>query len=175
MRDRFNTFYTNPNSKIFTQFNEELLDSLLKDVKGPALDLGCGRGELTVQLVKRGYEVISTDISSVALDITRENLGALKANLIETDSVPDGKYGIIFAKLLIYAIQNRQKFYKDVHNHLVKDGVFIIMTPVYKKNQDIYVDKVELERDLMAEFGNFEIVEELPGNCLIYKVQARTL
>jgi len=172
MKDRFNAFYTNPGSKIFTQFNEGVLDKLLKDVRGPALDLGCGRGELTIQLIKRGYEVTATDVSSVALDIARKNLGDLKAKLIETESVPDGEYGVIFAKLLIYTIQDRQKFYKDVHNHLDKDGAFIIMTPVYKKNQDIYVDKAELERDLMAEFGNFEIVEELPGSLLIYKVKA---
>ena len=38
------------------------------NLKGKCLDLGCGIGQYSKQLIKYGYDVISDDISDIALN-----------------------------------------------------------------------------------------------------------
>lgn len=44
---------------------------LLKQCAGPTLDIGCGPGRLTVELVTRGIVALGVDISAVAVRLTQ--------------------------------------------------------------------------------------------------------
>lgn len=46
-------------------------DLLLRHCTGPTLDVGCGPGRLTVELMHRGVIALGIDVSAVAVDLTR--------------------------------------------------------------------------------------------------------
>ena len=51
--------------------------AVLGAVKGPkVLDLGCGSGDLAIELARRGFEVTGIDISAVAIDQARAKAAA---------------------------------------------------------------------------------------------------
>lgn len=45
-------------------------DALLERVSGPALDVGCGPGRLTLALAQRGVATLGVDVSSRAVDLS---------------------------------------------------------------------------------------------------------
>jgi SAM-dependent methyltransferase len=48
----------------------------VRDRRGLVLELGCGTGLLTKELVAAGYRVIATDAAPAMLDIARDHVGA---------------------------------------------------------------------------------------------------
>lgn len=58
------------------------------EVRGPrVLDIGCGQGDLALELARRGFEVTGVDISGVAIDRARAKAAA--AGLMVTFDVQD--------------------------------------------------------------------------------------
>ena len=57
------------------QMREILLSSLPKDLGGMRiLDAGCGTGQLTCELARRGANVLATDISKTLIEIAKDRL-----------------------------------------------------------------------------------------------------
>ena len=54
----------------------------LNKCKSPVLDLGCGLGNDTLYLVKKGFSVIACDYSNVALEQVNQNKMLKLCNLI---------------------------------------------------------------------------------------------
>jgi predicted O-methyltransferase YrrM len=103
-----------------------------------ALDLGCGRGELSLELARRGFEVTAIDYSEDAVKIAREamNRSPTLASLIslQCDDVNvaelRGLYGIAVAADLIEHMKpvELDRLYQRTAEHLAKDGLFIVHT-----------------------------------------------
>lgn len=51
------------------------------DTRGKCLDLGCGIGQYSKQLIKYGYNVVSADISDIALNKVKD----FNKNVIKLD------------------------------------------------------------------------------------------
>lgn len=74
-------------------------------VPGRALDLGCGEGGDAIWLASRGWSVVATDVSRVALDRAREDAGEL-SNHIDFQqhdlerSFPEGQFDLVSAQFL---------------------------------------------------------------------------
>jgi len=57
------------------RMREVLLSTLPKDLRGArVLDAGCGAGQMTIELAKRGATVVACDISPSLVDIARDRL-----------------------------------------------------------------------------------------------------
>lgn len=103
-----------------------------------ALDLGCGRGELSLELARQGFEVTAIDYSEDAMAIAREAISrnpelsssiSLECNDVNAAEMR-GKYSIAVAADLIEHMKPAEldRLYQRTAKHLAQDGLFIIHT-----------------------------------------------
>jgi SAM-dependent methyltransferase len=103
-----------------------------------ALDLGCGRGELSLELARRGFEVTAIDYSQDAITIAREAVrrspklsSHISFSCDDVNAVDlSGKYGIAIAADLIEHMKPSEldRLYQRTAEHLAIDGLFIVHT-----------------------------------------------
>ncbi|SQI35872.1 SAM dependent methyltransferase [Rhodococcus coprophilus] len=103
---------------------------------GRALDLGCGEGRHSLWLATRGWEVVGTDFSEVALDKarriaaqapkrSRDRLRYLQSNVI-SDTF-DGDYDLILSIFLHFPPAQRRALVDKAINSLKPDGILIFL------------------------------------------------
>jgi 2-polyprenyl-3-methyl-5-hydroxy-6-metoxy-1,4-benzoquinol methylase len=104
---------------------------------GRALDLGCGRGELSVHLGRLGHEVSAVDYSESAILLAKaaaQNAGAASALRIsfqcaDVNTVDlSGFYDVVVASDLIERLAPAEldRLYSRIAAHLSPNGLFII-------------------------------------------------
>lgn len=103
---------------------------------GRALDLGCGEGRHSLWLATRGWEVVGTDFSEVALDKarriaaqapkrSRDRLRYLQSDVI-SDTF-DGDYDLILSIFLHFPPAQRRALVDKAINSLKPDGILIFL------------------------------------------------
>ena len=95
---------------------------------GLCLDLGCGIGQYTKKFMEYGYDVISSDISTIALNKVKEfNDKVVNLDMRETLPFEDNKFDIVFASLSIhyFSDSDTKNLMSEVKRILKKDGLFI--------------------------------------------------
>lgn len=105
---------------------------------GRALDLGCGRGELSVFLAGLGHQVLAVDYSSeaIALGARARSLAGSLASRIEfrsqdvNETPLSGQYDVAVASDLIehMAPEELDRLYTRVADHLHPKGLFVVHT-----------------------------------------------
>jgi 2-polyprenyl-3-methyl-5-hydroxy-6-metoxy-1,4-benzoquinol methylase len=106
---------------------------------GRALDLGCGRGELSVHLARLGHEVSAVDYSDSAIQLAHaaaqnaETAGALRISFQcgDVNAVDlSGYYDVVVASDLIEHLVPAEldRLYSRIAAHLSPQGLFIIHT-----------------------------------------------
>ncbi len=104
-----------------------VLERFVKDrASGNALELGCGKGDDAVWLVKQGWQVTAIDLSETALDYARANAArngvADKITFAAHDLMtgfPDGKFDLITAQFL----ESPVVFERDAILHMAANRV----------------------------------------------------
>ena len=95
---------------------------------GLCLDLGCGIGNDTKRFIDLGYDVISSDISNIALEKVKEfNSNVVKLDMREKLPFESNKFDIVFANLSIHYFSDKdtKSLIKEINRILKKDGLFI--------------------------------------------------
>ena len=115
--------------------NKELEDDLWIDEykdylpsKGLCLDLGCGIGQYTKWFMDNGYDVISSDISKIALEKVKDiNPNIINIDMREKFPFEDEKFDLVFANLSIHYFSDidTKNIINEVKRILKKDGLFI--------------------------------------------------
>jgi SAM-dependent methyltransferase len=105
---------------------------------GRALDLGCGRGEVSVFLAGLGHDVLAVDYSSEAIALstrTRSLVGSLASRIElrcqDVNETPlSGHYDVAVASDLIehMAPEELDRLYARVADHLHPKGLFVVHT-----------------------------------------------
>ena len=96
--------------------------------KGTCLDLGCGIGQFSKWFMEHGYEVVSSDISNIALEKVKEfNSNVVNADMREKLPFEDDKFDVVFANLSIhyFSDSDTKKIMNEIKRILKKDGLFI--------------------------------------------------
>ncbi len=95
---------------------------------GTCLDLGCGIGQYSKWFMNQGYEVISSDISNIALDKVREfNSNVVNVDMREKLPFDDNKFDVVFANLSIhYFSDSDTKNLMNEIKRILKDGGLFI-------------------------------------------------
>ena len=92
------------------------------------LDLGCGIGQFSKWFMENGYEVISSDISKIALEKVKEfNSNVVNVDMREKLPFEDNKFDLVFANLSIhyFSDSDTKSLMNEIKRILKKDGLFI--------------------------------------------------
>ncbi len=95
---------------------------------GLCLDLGCGIGLDTKRFIEYGLDVISADISNIALEKVKEfNDNIVNLDMREKLPFPDNKFDIVFANFSIHYFSDLEtkNLINEIKRVLKKDGLFI--------------------------------------------------
>ncbi len=95
---------------------------------GKCLDLGCGIGDNSKQLIKYGYDVISADISDIALNKVKDfNENVVKLDMRDKLPFQDNEFDLVFANLSIhyFSDEDTRKLMLEIKRILKEDGLFI--------------------------------------------------
>jgi SAM-dependent methyltransferase/8-oxo-dGTP pyrophosphatase MutT (NUDIX family) len=98
---------------------------------GPALDIGCGTGELaTARLVERGLRVVGIDVSPASIARARRALPGEQflAADVRTLSLPLRHFGLVTAFNSVIHVPRRRHdaLFRDVRRWLRPGGVFVL-------------------------------------------------
>lgn len=122
-----------PDFEIIEQNNiwQDFLNALPENGK-KMLNVACGTGDMSVWLDKRGYSVISTDLSPEMVKVTAAKLPNshnLVLGATELDQLDDEKFDGIFAVHLIQHLNKPliEKFLQQVYNLLSDNGKFLLV------------------------------------------------
>jgi len=96
---------------------------------GPILDLGAGTGRVTLDLARRGHEVVALDREPAFLAALRERAGELAVETVVGDAARfhlDRRFGLVIAPMQtiqLLGARGRKGFLKSVRAHLAPHGL----------------------------------------------------
>lgn len=128
------------------------------------LELGCGEGRDAYPLLRRGFSVLATDISSEAIDYARkkwpefaENFGVLDCVAGKTEETFDFIYAVAVLHMLVEDT-HRDAFYRFIRDHLNPGGLALICT--------MGDGKMERQTDIHTAFDLQERTHESSGKTV---------
>lgn len=116
--------------------------------KGKCLDLGCGIGQYSKELMNYGYEVTSADISDIALGKVKEfNTKVAKVDMKEELPFLDSSFDLVFANLSIHYFSDKdtKKIMLEIKRILKENGLFIGSVNGMQGYEKIKDTAIELE------------------------------
>ena len=124
------------NFKPLKKYLIELISIMIEKngAKEPFLDIGCGRGDISLFLAKKGWSGKAIDISEFAFKTTKEklkNYPKVKVNQIDFSLVQE-KFNTLIACDIIEHIPDDKSFIKKVKQLLNDSGHLIISLPIIK-------------------------------------------
>lgn len=111
------------------------LISRYSNLEHRALDLGCGSGEILLDIARSNREVTGLDGSAEMLDICARKLGQqgnvtlICADVAETRRLPAGSFQLVTASSLLEYLDDMDATLAEVHRLLSPEGIFILSLP----------------------------------------------
>lgn len=103
-----------------------------------ALELGCGGGQASLMLARRGFEVVGVDFSETAVELARRNarqrsLSATfqRGDVTDLSELGDQSFGFVVDNHCLHCLvdlSDRANALAEVRRLLVDDGLFFIET-----------------------------------------------
>lgn len=158
--------------------NENWLDKykeIINKVKGnSAVDLGCGIGQDTKWLIDNGFDVISCDISNIALEKLKEFIPeskTLQIDMREPLPFKDNSIYLVNADLSIhyFSMKDTIKIFNEINRILVPNGILIGRVNSDKNEGYIREETKVIEDNYYYDFekyfrlfnkGQFDILSE---------------
>jgi len=171
---RYDDWYRTKTGRYVDRTEKWLVFSMLRTKSGRALDLGCGTGNYTLELKRRGFDVIGLDASDGMLRIARsKGLNCIKGDAYALP-FPDESFDLVLSVTMFEFIHEPEKVVREIHRVLRPDGEVLIGTMngrstwfLFKRIKSLFVETAyryarfytprELE-NLLTETG-FENVE----------------
>lgn len=163
-KEKWNEFYISQNREAFLHFTEDQVDSVLKQFPNTqsVLDIGCGEGQLLVQLEARGISTVGIDVSEVGITEARKHVkGELIVGDFETFEFPaDTSFDLVFVKFVIAFIAEPDLFFQKVTQLLRTHGGLVLLTPVMPNpnplspSEEVFVEIAVLDRCLFRYFSS---------------------
>ncbi|NEP60334.1 MAG: class I SAM-dependent methyltransferase [Symploca sp. SIO2G7] len=147
-----------------------LLPHLPKEAQ--IFDLCCGTGQITQQLITRGYQVIGLDGSEEMLHYARENAPNAQfilgdARSFELPSTFDAAICTDSALNHIMSLEELKSVFRNVYTALKEDGLFLFDLGLEKRYSNIPVNEGKLENEYAWTIGETYNSEEKTGTFTI--------
>ena len=157
---------------------------ILGDVRGKSIiEMGCGGGQCSIALVKRGATCTGVDFSGRQLDYARtlakksleagqlKRIQFIQSDLEHMDAVPDNAYDIGFSAFCFDWIQDFKKLFAGIRCKLKADGflVFSIGHPFSKCLDDQWDGQLPPKLKY-AYFKREEWENDLQGRAIRYRL-----
>lgn len=155
----------------FLPILEKLLLPHLRE-REQILDLCCGTGQLTQQLLSRGYQVTGLDGSEKMLHYARENAPNAQfilgdARSFEFSSNFDAVICTDSALNHIMSLEELKSVFHNVYTALKEDGLFLFDLGLEKRYRNIPVNDGELENEYAWTVGETYNPDEKTGTFTI--------
>lgn len=118
------------------------------------LDLGCGTGNMTLEMAKRGYDMIGVDISEDMLSVASQRASENNILFLNQDMRNFELYGTVGAVLCcldginyLTGKDDLEKCFLCVHNYLDPGGIFIFDVNTPHKFENIFGDNSYILED----------------------------
>ena len=147
----------------WADFCERAFERYLADKPEIVLDLACGTGSMTVELAKRGYDMIGVDLSEDMLnEAYTRSIGAGILYLCQ-DMRSFELYGTVGAAVccldsMNYLLTDADllKCFKTLHNYLDPDGLLLFDVNTPYKFRTVYADNAYILEDEIA-YGDGDV------------------
>jgi ubiquinone/menaquinone biosynthesis C-methylase UbiE len=109
----------------------EVLDSLALPTRARVLDAGCGPGILSRDLLARGFEVTSTDITAQMLALTRRvTVGGARLVQSSIEELPfkDSSFDLVCSCGVIEYLHSYEQAVREFHRILKPGGTLVLPT-----------------------------------------------
>lgn len=143
---------------------------------GLCLELGCGVGQFSKKLIEYGYDVISTDISEIALKKVSEfNKNIKKIDMREKLPFVDNSLDLVFANLSIHYFSDNdtKKLMKEIKRILKNGGLFIGSVNGMQGYEKIKNTAIEIEKHYWFNKNKYVRLfdkEDLENYLSIFKI-----
>ena len=137
----------NPSSKYYNEFYSEVakIDALHNNFKkiedflpqlkqdSRILDVGCGYGSVSSELVKRGYDVYGMEINADALQsLRKKGFQVIETDINRSFGVPDDfKFDLILILDVLEHVFDPLFILEESQKRLSENGTIIISVPLY--------------------------------------------
>lgn len=135
----WDNYAKNYDSLLFLNPYKELCENVARlvtdkhtDIK--ILDVGCGTGNISNELMGTGYKnIVGLDNSRPMLDIAKSkcgnNLKLTKGDLNKPFPFPDKTFDVLVSNNVLYAVANPKHFLTEAYRILSNEGRLILVTP----------------------------------------------
>ena len=117
--------------------------------KGKCLDLGCGIGQFSKKIMEYGYDVVSADISDIALNKVKEfNKNVVKIDMRNGLPFSNNEFDLVFANLSIhyFSDEDTKKLLLEIKRTLKDKGLFIGSVNAIQGLKKIEKEAKEIEK-----------------------------
>ena len=128
--NRYDSWYLTKTGRYIDRTEKRLIFSMVCTRGGRALDLGCGTGNYTLELYKRGFSVVGADLSVEMLKIAKTKLPDVPFVRANAYSLPfkDESFDLILSVTMFEFLREPEKAVREIYRVLKPGGEVVIGT-----------------------------------------------
>ena len=120
----WNSVLYNAKHDFVTEYGKGLLEFIPHNMEQTILDLGCGTGTLTTQLVPLASKVVGVDSSQSMIEKAREQYKNIEVWVCDALNLPfKNEWDIVFSNAVFHWIGDHDALLKEIHKVLKQHGM----------------------------------------------------